>query len=319
MRRLGAFVTALTVLGLSMAGPLRGQPSSGPSTPQALVRFFLDSIVVLAAKGHPPADEVMRAFYNEDLLNRTRVRVAEDQFIHYWKKLGTQGTGARPGYDTDVGYVIGEAIYNDTGDEAITTSDLVSVSRQSTGMGILGILVFGGCVITGTYCAPTAIGGGFLVHNAMTVVAARQGTRWRLALPDGMVQVMEKLPTQMAAKRLAASGTASDGGLTLLVSEVAFDKDSTIVRLTVENNNEVSVNLLKAAAFATLADELGKTYNARLLKTQMPEGVPEKSSRTGQIGFDPVPDSAKALVLTVPDVLVGEKSVTFRLEISLGP
>jgi len=299
--------------------PVSGQSSFGAPTPQDLVALFLNTIVVPAEKGQPPADDVLRTFYDEDLLNSTRVKVAEDQFIEYWKKVGAQ----RPplGHSSAIAYTVGEPVYNDTQDQAVVTSDLTSTTTQTSGFTILQVLVAVACLATASYCAPMAIGGGrgTVADNLMTFVVVRDGATWRLALPEDMVAAMGKLPTQSTATRLAATGEASEDGLTLRVSEVAFEKDNTIVRITADNSTDAPVNLVLAGSAATLTDDLGHTYNARLMQTQLPDAVPGKSSRTGQIAFDPVPAGTKTLVLTIPRVPVGDTSTTFRLQISLGP
>jgi len=315
MAKFVALAATVTVLSLSLATPGSAQPSVGASGPQDLVALFLNTIAVPAERGQPPADGVLRSFYDENLLNRTRVRVAADQFIGYWKQVGSQGT--RVGFSRTITYTIGEPAYNETQDQAVVTSDVTTTTTENSGFSILTTLVTIACLATATYCAPMPIGGHSVAENLMTFVAVRDGAVWRLALPDDMVAAMAKLPTQESGTRLAANAEASENGLTLRISEVTFEKDYTTVRITADNSNDAPVNLVLAASAATLTDDLSHTYNVRFMQTQLPDAVPGKSSQTGQIAFDPVPVGTKTLVLAIPNVPVGDTSTTFRLEISL--
>jgi hypothetical protein len=72
-----------------------------------------------------------------------------------------------------------------------------------------------------------------------------------------------------------------------------------------------------AMAGATLADEQGRLYHTRMLRTTVPDRIAGRSSVTAVATFEAVPVGSKRLVLTIPDIQLGAETVAITLPIGL--
>lgn len=316
MRRFSTALASLVLFGLlSVSAPAGAAPGS-PSAPQDPLLAYFDTIAIPAVKGQPPAEEALKAFYSDRLLPSTRVQVAEDQFIAYWRNVAaSHGPGATHTVGAD--YALSEPMYNEANDEALITTDQTVAVARTPGFQILAILTTIGCAAGGAMCWVS--GGNGLTDTMTTYRIVNLRGKWRLDLPAEVVTDMRKLPTKVTATRYAPNASATEGGLTLWASEVALDRDATTVRLAVENATDNDLNLFTAAALATLTDESGKTHGVRALGTFYPDHVPPQSSVEGDLVFEPVPPGTRRLLLAFPNIAVGDRILTLTLEIALAP
>lgn len=318
MRRFGRVLAclALAVL-LSMSadvGPARGSAS----VPQDPLITYLETIVIPALKGQLLNDDALNAFYTQDLLPDTHVQVAEDQFAQYWRNVA-KSHAPGPAYASDVHYTLDEPVYNDANDEAHVNSDMTVTMTQNPTFTFIAILVATACAASGEYCAPMAIGGKHETTTATTYRLVMMHGKWRLALPEKVIGEMRKLQTTDTATRYAPNASVAGAGLALWASEVALDRDGTVIHLTVENRTDADLNLFTATALATLTDEHGKTYGIRALRTFYPDHVSPQDSVEGDLVFEPVPSGTRKLLLALSSLPVEDRVVSLALEVTLSP
>ncbi len=139
--------------------------------------------------------------------------------------------------------------------------------------------------------------------------AVTEGDTWKLVLPESVIADMRKATPEPAANRYAPNTTASDGGVTARVVEVILEKDTTAVRLSVENVGTDEARLLNAFSLATLTDESGNSHNTRILRSTLPERVAARASVAVTLVFDPVPLTSQKLSLSLPGIGAGDRGL----------
>lgn len=120
-----------------------------------------------------------------------------------------------------------------------------------------------------------------------------------------------------SVKVVALTARAATGPVSLSVSNVEFTKDITFLTVTVDNTGEAEVNLYNAIADATLTDNAGKSYAARMLRTDLAERVAPRGRIHGKLAFHPLPfpPAVTSAVLTVPQIGVGDEVYEIKVHL----
>lgn len=315
----------LTTSGLLLVASTVGQPVSDFVSPKDTVHRYFDSILRPALEGKSPPDDIVRAFYNAGLSDRTRAQVSENQFTEYWKYVASRMARTVP--FSGLTYSIGEPLEGEIHDQAL------SLVTGSVNGGLFGavfrILPTGaivGCVSdmhrSSSDCTRSSLadsGGEF----EATYWVVREDNTWKLVLHDGLVKEMQKLTRPV--RRYRPNVAAAQEGLIIRVQEVTLQTEATTLRLRIENTNDVEAGFRNALSLASLTDDRGGTFNTRILRSTIPETVPAHSSAVADLTFgtlptfEPVPVDARKLSLSLPYVRVRDSELNVELDIALLP
>jgi len=299
MRCSASSLAILLVLLLSTSStPLSAQPKAF-SIPQDPVATYFQVVVIPAWSGTALNERDVSNFYRTFISFYSQVKVAEDQFIAHWQNVARQVSGAKfwgtvlTGTKYSLTYDIGEPVYNEVKDQArfkvtvtLTASQLFRSTQE---------------------------------NRIMFVQVIKEEGTWKVVLNDDLVAEMQKLPTKQAAKRYAIGREVVQSGLRLAVLTLAIEKDTTILEVVLENQADQRADLFNALSAATLRDELGNVYAARMLRSTLATDVASRQTVTGTLVFPVIPPNSKKVVLTIPDAKIGNDTVTFTLEIGLVP
>ncbi len=331
MRR-QTLVALLCLVFLTSSGPFLtastgGQRGSDFLSPKDAVHRYFDSILGPALEGKSPPDDIVRAFYNAGLSDRTREQVSENQFTEYWKYVASRMAGTA---HSGLKYSIGEPVESEAHDQAL------SLVTGSIGAGLFGavfnVLPTGaivGCVSDmhrpSSDCSRSSLADSDGEFEAMYWIV-REDNAWKLVLHDGLVREMQKLTPRVTVRRYRLNvAAAQGGGLIIRVQEVTLQTEATTLRLRIENTNDVEAGFRNALSLASLTDDRGVTFNTRILRSTIPETVPAHSFAVADLTFatlptfEPVPVDARKLSLSLPYVRVRDSELTLGLDIALLP
>lgn len=328
------FLALLTFSTLSLVPPAGGQTPLGSGSPRAPLLSYYDTIVHPALEGKVPADGTLRSFYTTTLSIRTRALVNDDQFADYWKRVASRF--GRLGYNGTVKYVVGEpipedsaagSVQNESADQARISVTVTTEYHPSVGhylfafIGDVVALAIGiaGCAFDAR-CQPP--GSGYWPEGTRSTVelyytVVREGETWKLVLSADETAEMQKLPSHVAVKRYGPNTTASNSGLTLRVIEATLGKDTTTLRLSLQNAGGTEARVLNALSLATLTDDSGATHDTRILRSTFPETVPAGTSALVTLVFEPAPLDSKKLLLALSGIRMGEEEFPLAVDIVL--
>lgn len=292
------FAKILLFVAVMMVGaPLAASGQPKPfSIPQDPVAAYFDTIILPAMSGKVPVEQDLMKFYNASLSIHSQVKVAEDQFVTYWKGVGQRVIGAQfwaavlLGARYGLTYDIGEPVYNDTKDQARFKVTVTITTHQ-----------------------------GFRATNENRIIFAHvikeEGT-WKIALSDETVAEMQKIPTKVTVRKYAVLTETSVKSLRVTVKSVAIDKDLTTIEIAAHNSGPQPVELFNAVSAATLTDQTGAVYAARTLRSSFPATtVAPGQEVAGTLAFFTVPLNVRWLKLTMPEIRMGEEVAVLTLEL----
>ncbi len=126
-------------------------------------------------------------------------------------------------------------------------------------------------------------------------------------------------PQRPLIKTYALSGKGSAGPIAIEVTRAEFSKDFTVVAVTITNSSAAEVSTLSPVVKATMADDTGKTYTLRFLKTEIGDRVTSNGSIQGRLTFEPMPlpPLTTAMTLTVPGFQVEDAAYDVKVEMHL--
>lgn len=116
--------------------------------------------------------------------------------------------------------------------------------------------------------------------------------------------------------KFPVSSVASEAGVTVRSSDVTLRAGSADVSLTIENGTDSALNLFSTLGAATATDDTNRSYGASFRDSRFADTVAPRSSVSGTLRFDGMPISVRKLVVTLPDVRVGDQLVTIKIDIS---
>lgn len=146
---------------------------------------------------------------------------------------------------------------------------------------------------------------------------------WRIQLEDRLIAAVKGTspaasPTPPSGTRtLALSARATAGPIAVAVTSVEFARELTSLVVSIENAADIETNLFNAISDARLVDNTGKTYAVRVLRSDLPDRVPPRSSVRGRLVFEPLPlpPTVRSATLTLPGVSVGDAAYDITLEL----
>jgi hypothetical protein len=294
MRRAG--IVILLVLLVPSLALAQSQPTSTPRDP---VVAYHEVIIMPILRGRTLKDAELAAFYRTHVSIPSQVKVAEDQFVAYWKQTAERsGIGGARFFDLlasgttyDIAYRVEEPAYNETGDQAQVKVVITITARQLLGSREVQA--------TGTFRVTRELGA------------------WRFVIPDNQQAEMLKLPTTRTALQFPVMRDVAAGGVRLRVATLAIEREATVLTVTFENATDNALELLDVISAATLTDETGATYQSRTLRSSLPAAVPPRQTVQGTMAFFPIPAGARKVSLTFPGVRVGDASLDLTLEMPL--
>lgn len=316
MRKRAVPVAYVVLCSLLLAQHAEGRIPSISQLPKEPFVAYLETIVLPAAEGKSLADEALRTFYTTYLPIETRTQVSEDQFVEYSKHL-PKFTHA--GYNMAIKYSMGEPVQSEAHDQALIPAEVTAEYNPTTGLQVLAILgsIVGSLVSPSACCSRGPERG---VTSSLAIFrVVKEDDAWKLVLPENVIADIQKVTLQTTVRRYTLSTTVSEGGVTVRVIGVTFEKDTTALRLSVENASGNEARLLNAFSLAALTDESGSSYSTRILRSTFPEKVTAGSSAVATLIFDPVPFTTRKLSLTLPSITVGDSEMSLKLDIVLSP
>ncbi|HEV2283705.1 MAG TPA: hypothetical protein VGX75_15075 [bacterium] len=300
--RAGDAVMALKVnIALAAPSPASYSPIPGEPALRYVLAVFLASRHVRFGPTREYLDDPSESkaglaeLYRTQLAGETRSEITERAFVEFTEKHAAAAWARRVGrgrWYPHIGFpvAVADPVYNDARDHA-------SVDVTTT---------------WGTAPGKTAT-------DLRTFQVVKEGTAWRLVLPEDLFQAVGPAGPPAAATRRALNAAGSVEGITIRIQEISAEKDATILQAAVENNTDGDVNLFTTIAGATLTDEQGQSHGTRVLRSTLPDRVPPHSSIRGTLVFEPVPVDTKTLVLIVPDIRVADRRLSVSVDLVLQP
>lgn len=274
--------TASLTLDITLA-PLPSPKATYTPIPGEPVIFYLAAL--RRVRFSPPylQDEPLKGFYQTYLASESQIEVSEREFVDYIKGH----------FRSLIGFAIGVPVYNPSRDHA---SLQVTTTWEQ-------IVLFGPNTRTDT----------------MTLSVVKEGTAWKLVLPEEIIQDIQRVPPDVTTKRYASTAAVAAKGVTFRVQEVVLGRTLTTLQLSVENDTDSDVNLFAMSLGTTLTDRLGKTYATRYLHSTLPEKVNARSAVTGSLAFEPLPIESRRFLITIRDLRIDDNTLILPLDVRLKP
>jgi ABC-type transport system substrate-binding protein len=116
--------------------------------------------------------------------------------------------------------------------------------------------------------------------------------------------------------KFAVSSTASEAGVTVRSRDVILNAGSADVALTIENGTDTALSIFITLGAAAATDDTNRSYEVSLSATRMADTVAPRASISGTLRFNGVPISVRKLLVTLPDMRVGDRLVTLTVDVS---